>query len=201
MVLLQQNSFNFKFWHLLVFDTTKSHHERLTQVFQLNHGPLRVSYLNFSFMNSAFDVGWPLLNDLRLKIYDCHPFCSEGSTIVNYTLIFTPNQKAEAQLEKGDRKMEYILAEVLEDNAARVIPDYVSGSVLVTATSELTFIIIWCLDIKYSTTLFFSRLVCIARMGHTNLCVGAGQLGKQKITALLYFVLILPNGCDSCRSM
>ena len=147
MVLLPQNSFNFKFWHLLVFDTIKSHHERLTQVFQLNHGALRVNYLNFSSMNSTFDVGWPLLNDLRLKIYDCHPFYSEGSTIVNYTLIFTPNQKAEAQLEKGDRKMEYILAEVLADNAARVIPDYVSGSVLVTATGELTLIIFFCFDL------------------------------------------------------
>lgn len=64
-------------------------------------------------------------------VYICF---SNGSTIVNYTLIMTPNEAAQARTDKGHEKMEQLLTQVLETRAGAVIPDFVAGSVTVTST-------------------------------------------------------------------
>ena len=62
--------------------------------------------------------------------------CSNGSTIVDYTLVMTPNEAAQTRADKGHEKMEEILTQVLETQAPSVIPGFVAGSVDVTATGR-----------------------------------------------------------------
>ena len=62
--------------------------------------------------------------------------CSNGSTIVDYTLVMTPNEAAQTRAEKGHETMEQILTQVLETQAPSVIPGFVAGSVDVTATGR-----------------------------------------------------------------
>lgn len=54
--------------------------------------------------------------------------------IVNYTLITTPNEKAHAKAQEGHEEMTDILTEVLESQTSNYLPDFIPGSVTVTAT-------------------------------------------------------------------